>query len=331
MEIWPLITVTGYLQYTNGWTTTIIITYTFFMMVEVLPNKNGLILTVDDDKCEDAQSFTNDPTEFGTDNCALNHIWSILGMFTTMCTWEKIGVRGVNERTMAAGISTIPFTITDDENVKHTIVLHNVIYLPEAAKNLISTTKWSEDKQDDCGILSRGRCSIFMWNNNSKHKRINYPPNCNTPLMTVNENNEAYVLFNSTHSSYFLDETLLMYDGVYTTQLTWTSNTDQQSTKFHSRLIGIRVIPTGSTVWYSNSSRHQVAIVTKYLGVSNWHRYYTIFPLSKNWRLLLTHRHYHPSLLSRMISRFSHRRGIHTNDIISIPRQPHSTMVGRHW
>ena len=42
---------------------------------------------------------------------------------------------------MAAGIGTIQFTITDDDNIKHTIVLRDVIYLPGATKNLISTSK----------------------------------------------------------------------------------------------------------------------------------------------------------------------------------------------
>ena len=58
----------------------------------------------------------------------------------------KIGVQGVAGSSMASGIGTIQFTIIDDDNVKHVIQLEDVIYLPESAKNLISTSKWADDK-----------------------------------------------------------------------------------------------------------------------------------------------------------------------------------------
>ena len=88
---------------------------------------------------------------------------------------------------MASGIGTIQFTITDEDNVKHVIQLHDVIYLPESAKNLISTSKWADDKQDDCCVLSRGKYSVFLWDNDTKRKHITHSPDCPIPLMPVNE------------------------------------------------------------------------------------------------------------------------------------------------
>ena len=141
-------------------------------------------------------SFTSEPTEFGTDNCATHHICSLLNLFVNMRPAPKVGVTGVAGSTMASGIGTIMFTITDDDGIKHKITLEDVIYLPESAKNLISTSKWSSDKHDNCGILSRGKFSIFMWDNDNNKKHIVHPPDCQIPLMPVNEADDAFVLFN---------------------------------------------------------------------------------------------------------------------------------------
>ena len=67
----------------------------------------------------------------------------------------KIGAMGVSGSSMASVVGTIQFTIADDDGTKHTITLHDVIYLPKSSKSLISTSKWSADKQDKCGVLLR--------------------------------------------------------------------------------------------------------------------------------------------------------------------------------
>lgn len=113
--------------------------------------------------------------------------------------------------------------------------------------------------------------------------------------MPVNEIDKAYVLYNYTYLSYFLYENLLIPGDVYPTQLAWATDTNQQYTEVHSRIIGVRVIPTRSTVWYSNVPRRQVAIVSKYLGIDNGHRSYNFCPRTPIWRLPLLYRHYHPS------------------------------------
>ena len=92
---------------------------------------------------------------------------------------------------MVKGIGTVTFTVTDDQGIESTIKLDNVIHLPEASKNLISISQWSRDRKDDCGVISRGEHSIFMWNNDSKTKHIQHNPNCSTPLMPVNEGEDS--------------------------------------------------------------------------------------------------------------------------------------------
>ena len=82
-------------------------------------------------------------------------------MIINMRSANSIDVQGINGSTMASGVGTIQFKITDNDGVRHTIVFYNVIYLPEFIKNLISTSKCKEDKNDNCGILLRGRYFIF--------------------------------------------------------------------------------------------------------------------------------------------------------------------------
>ena len=217
-------------------------------------------------------SFTSEPTEFGTDNCATHHICSLLNLFVNMRPAPKVGVTGVAGSTMASGIGTIMFTITDDDGIKHKITLEDVIYLPESAKNLISTSKWSSDKHDNCGILSRGKFSIFMWDNDNNKKHIVHPPDCQIPLMPVNEADDAFVLFNETHAAHFTDNSLLMPDGVYpqaytseTSATQRNNDSDQQSDNFPSPGFADKIIPTGSTAWHSNKDRRRIAIIQKHI------------------------------------------------------------------
>ena len=149
-------------------------------------------------------SFIPTPTEFGADNCATQHICSQSELFTTMSEpSSRIGVKGVSGCSTAAGIGSIRFSMIDSNNIKHIVDLDNVIYLPEAAKNLISTSQWSREKHDNCGILSRGTYSIFLWGNDKFSKVISHHPGCEIPLMTVNEQDDAFALFTEGHANKF--------------------------------------------------------------------------------------------------------------------------------
>ena len=65
---------------------------------------------------------------------------------------SNIGVKGIAGPAKAEGIGTIEFMILDDNKGEHKIRLENVIYLPQAAKNLISISQWAQDKKDNCGV-----------------------------------------------------------------------------------------------------------------------------------------------------------------------------------
>ena len=87
-------------------------------------------------------SFKTEPKESGTNICATHHICSLLNLFIDMKPAPKIIVTGVAGSLMASGIGNIEFVLTDDKGKKEKITLQNVIYLPESAKNLISTSLW---------------------------------------------------------------------------------------------------------------------------------------------------------------------------------------------
>ena len=78
---------------------------------------------------------------------------------------NSIGVKGINSVTLAEGIGSVRFELEDDDGKAHEIVLKNVLYLPEASKNLISILQSSDERNDNCGIMPRGNHFLFMWNN----------------------------------------------------------------------------------------------------------------------------------------------------------------------
>eukprot|EP00957_Ditylum_brightwellii_P043223 3275593-Ditylum_brightwellii.AAC.3 len=126
--------------------------------------------------------------KFGIDNCCTNHICKHKKLFEEM--WEVpegIGILGIGGVKKPAGIGTIVFQIADSMGRDSTIELENVLYIPDAPNNLIFITQWSEERQDNCGILSRGTYSIFMWKKDALHKLISHPISCKIPMMPVNE------------------------------------------------------------------------------------------------------------------------------------------------
>ena len=174
----------------------------------------GTSTTILNESQEMDYSVQSDPIKFGTDNCATHHICSDLSLFVSKPkVIHGVGIKGITGSSPALGIGSIQFTITDEEGGVEVIRLDNVLYLPTAAKNLISTSKWSADKGDDCAVLSRGTYSIFMWNNDKNHKRIHHAPSCAIPLMPVNEGEDAFAAYLSSHEHQFLDSPLRIEEG----------------------------------------------------------------------------------------------------------------------
>ena len=54
-----------------------------------------------------------------------------------------------------------------------------------------------KEKEYSSGVLSYNNFAMFMQVNGKNKKHITHTPNYPIPLMTVNEDNEAFTLFNT--------------------------------------------------------------------------------------------------------------------------------------
>ena len=240
-------------------------------------------------------SFAPTRTEFGTDNCATHHICSQLELFISMDTSTNIGVKGVAGSSLAEGIGTVQFTITDEDGIAHTITLSNVIYLSSAAKNLISTSQWSRDRHDDCGVLSREKYSIFMWEHDSLRKLIDHEPGCAIPLMPVNKDKDAFLLFADKHAHSFIDNDnpiLLLSDGSSdSSSLTpeGVANTDQQPVNASSAKCKTPpLFMAGDIIRATTADATFIAIIDKQFVIADRSTRYKCRPLNSKHTLTLT-------------------------------------------
>ena len=167
----------------------------------------SLVNDVENNTAEkDNFSFLDKPTKLAMDNCATFHVCKDKNVFIgDIKESPNIRVKGVSGTSQASGIGKIKFTITDKEGRLKEILLENVIYLPESPKNLISISRWSRDQKDDCGIMSRGQYSIFLWEHDECQKLIHHRHNCPIPIMTVNEGDNPVDAFISGNEHSFID------------------------------------------------------------------------------------------------------------------------------
>ena len=148
-------------------------------------------MTLTNSSTKDALTNTNvdfdeATVEIGVDNCATHHLCGERSLFTDLRDIDdKILVNGISGSKAVEGIGTVKFMIMDSEGVYREIDLENVVFLPGAAKNLISVSQWSRDRGDDAGVLTRGKFSYFMWDHDSHKTLIDHPPDCPIPLMLV--------------------------------------------------------------------------------------------------------------------------------------------------
>ena len=97
------------------------------------------------------------------DNCATFHVCKDKYLFIgDIREAPNIRVKGTSRTSKAVGSWGIKFHITDEEGKSTEIILKNDIYLPKPPKNLISISKWSRDKGDDCMIMAWWEYSIFL-------------------------------------------------------------------------------------------------------------------------------------------------------------------------
>ena len=252
--------------------------------ISLVNNKCMALANLSPSQNEDTEiNFANEHTEFGTDNCATHHICSDYNLFkeSTYKLIESVGVQGIAGRAVAKGIGTVVFTVMDDNGEKSTITLKNVIHLPEASKNLISISQWSRDNKDNCGVMSRGSHSIFMWDNDHKTKHIPHNPSCSIPLMPVNENEDKYSNYLRKHTDMFADNLCLLGEGVCVGEdSTGDTEMNKQFMDVDSQMITSTPVPVGTIVKVNFKGNGKICIVTKKYLKGNGTQGYQVRPLN---------------------------------------------------
>eukprot|EP00957_Ditylum_brightwellii_P202660 15331192-Ditylum_brightwellii.AAC.1 len=80
--------------------------------------------------------------EFGLDNCCTNHVCCHKRLFKEMREApDGVGILVIGGVRKPEGIGTVVFQLTDSTGDVHQIELENVLYIPDAPRNLISITQ----------------------------------------------------------------------------------------------------------------------------------------------------------------------------------------------
>eukprot|EP00957_Ditylum_brightwellii_P212332 15367190-Ditylum_brightwellii.AAC.2 len=132
------------------------------------------------------------------------------------------GIVGIGGVSLPEGIGNVVFQITDKDGKKHTIELENVLYIPDAPQNLISINQQPEEHHDNCGILSRGRYSVFLWGNGKAQDFFPHPVHCRIPIMQTNEGGtEKSDNFLQDHSTCLHDQVCMLANGTKAARPYW--------------------------------------------------------------------------------------------------------------
>ena len=139
---------------------------------------------------------------------------------------------------------------------------------------MISITKWSDEKKDDCSVITRGRYSIFTWGNDAYSKRIDYSPLCPIPLMQVNDNNKVFTLFLDKFKTQFIDaaadDQLTRHEHNGKNSTHDVTFDDKQSTEGNvASAATSRNITKGDVVKTTHDGSPQIAIITDVLRLPN--------------------------------------------------------------
>ena len=141
--------------------------------------------TMDDTLLMDTDSYN-----FAIDTCTSESICRHKELFigeTKPC--KNIYIQGVAGKVKVTGYGTIKLRITDDNGQLHDMIIHNVLYVPESAINLLSPQRWSQgdDNSNETGEITVGNATLLFWNDRQSTKLIPHQPEMGIPIMSVND------------------------------------------------------------------------------------------------------------------------------------------------
>ena len=110
-----------------------------------------------------------------------------------------VTLQGIGGVIRAQGYGTIQLYVFDDDGLRHTLRIHNVLFVPDAPMNLLSPQQWftgmSNEERNRRGAMAivLDDVTLLMWGNRKHIKSIHHSPSVGLPLLVVNESLTAKV------------------------------------------------------------------------------------------------------------------------------------------
>ena len=95
-------------------------------------------------KHNDGINIDSDSVNFAVDMCISDTICKDRELFVgKIQRCRNVKIQGVGVNIKATGFGTIKIRVIDDNGAIHSMLIHNVLYVPEAPLNLLSPQKWA--------------------------------------------------------------------------------------------------------------------------------------------------------------------------------------------
>ena len=130
-------------------------------------------------------------TNFILDTGSTDHICSVRSLFTgELKPTRGMSLNGIGGSIAVHGVGSISIRVTDDNGEAHSLILHNVLYVPDSPANLISPQKLTEG-QDPTMALSAycvtwNSTTVFAWANSAYSRTLHHRQEANLPILPTN-------------------------------------------------------------------------------------------------------------------------------------------------
>jgi hypothetical protein len=137
---------------------------------------------------DDIAKLDSDSYHFAIDTCTSEGICKHKELFIgKIRPCKNVYVQGVGGKIDVQGYGTIKIRITDDDGVKHDLIIHNVLYVPDSPANLLSPQRWSQGSNAGIGEITVEGSTLLFWNDRKATKLIPHHPEMGIPIMSVND------------------------------------------------------------------------------------------------------------------------------------------------
>jgi len=147
-------------------------------------------------------TFDSDAATVVTDNSANIHVWNTKKDFDFLRPLKAAdhGVTTIgSSKDHPEGIGNVTIRITDDNGLKHKVVMKDTLYFPNSSVKILSCTKLAECFPNKDGtpdtegtfITTKYNYSILTWGHGKYTKTFTHPSH-NIPEIVVNEGNKGY-------------------------------------------------------------------------------------------------------------------------------------------